>query len=380
MRPHISLDVRDVPTAVEFYKKVFEVAPQKQTVDYAKFDLAAPTLNLSLVSSTGRVSSVDHLGIEVDSVEEIAAWKQRLQAAGILERVEENQACCFARQDKLWFTDPDGNAWEVFTVHEQLPVEGSLKSTGCCVPKHKGSAEAASCAGVLCGVMSDGSNRSRIERVLMDDITVIWRDVLAKLRGFIAKRVTDEAEVDDILQETFLRMHRKLDSLKDPKKLLSWIYQITRHAIIDHYRAPTRTREVAIGLSGDIDSARLSSAISTRREDSGRLREELAGCLRPMIAQLARQYREAVTLVELDGVTQQAAAKQLGLSVSGMKSRVQRGRRQLKRMLQDCCLIQLDQRRSVMGYAVRKSGCAPCGEDRGLGRDSVRRAGLTRPR
>lgn len=134
MRPHLSLDVRNVPASVAFYQKVFGVAPQKQTQDYAKFDLIQPALNFSLVSSTGRLSSVDHLGIEVESVEEIAAWKDRLQRQGILERVEENTACCFARQDKLWFSDPDGNAWEVFTVHEQLPVEGSLSSTGCCIP------------------------------------------------------------------------------------------------------------------------------------------------------------------------------------------------------------------------------------------------------
>jgi catechol 2,3-dioxygenase-like lactoylglutathione lyase family enzyme len=134
MRPHLSLDVRNVPASVAFYQKVFGVAPQKQTQDYAKFDLTEPSLNFSLVSSTGRLSSVDHLGIEVESVEDIAAWKEHLQAHGILERVEENIACCFARQDKLWFSDPDGNAWEVFTVHEQLPVEGTLSSTGCCIP------------------------------------------------------------------------------------------------------------------------------------------------------------------------------------------------------------------------------------------------------
>ena len=96
--------------------------------------LTRPSLNFSLVSSTGQISSVDHLGIEVESVEEIATWKERLQTEGILERVEENTACCFARQDKLWFSDPDGNAWEVFTVHEQLPVDGTLSNTGCCIP------------------------------------------------------------------------------------------------------------------------------------------------------------------------------------------------------------------------------------------------------
>lgn len=146
MRPHLSIDVRHVPTSVAFYEKVFGLAPQKQTEDYAKFDLTAPALNFSLVSTTGKVSRVNHLGIEVESVDQIAAWKQRLQKQGILEKVEDDIACCFARQDKLWFTDPDGNAWEVFTVHEQLPVSGSLKATGCCVPKNAGASEPATCA------------------------------------------------------------------------------------------------------------------------------------------------------------------------------------------------------------------------------------------
>lgn len=138
MRPHLSLDVRNVPASVEFYQKVFGIAPQKQSSDYAKFDLISPALNLSLVSSTGRISQVNHLGIEVESTAEVAAWKARLQDAGILDRVEENIACCYARQDKVWFSDPDGNAWEAFTVYEQLAVEGPLANTGCCVPAGEG--------------------------------------------------------------------------------------------------------------------------------------------------------------------------------------------------------------------------------------------------
>jgi catechol 2,3-dioxygenase-like lactoylglutathione lyase family enzyme len=131
---------------VAFYEKVFGVQPQKQTTDYAKFDLTAPALNLALVSSTSRVSAVNHLGIEVESTDEIAAWKQRLLEQGILEKVEDNVACCFARQDKLWFSDPDGNAWEVFIVHEQLDVTGPLKNTGCCVPKGRDASAPATCA------------------------------------------------------------------------------------------------------------------------------------------------------------------------------------------------------------------------------------------
>ena len=145
MRPHISLDVRNVPDSVEFYQKVFGVAPQKQTTDYAKFDLMEPSLNLSLVSTSGRVSVVNHLGIEVESADDITRWQQQLLELGILEKVEEGIECCFARQDKLWFTDPDGNPWEVFTVHEQLAVTGTLKNTGCCVPKGKGALEPATC-------------------------------------------------------------------------------------------------------------------------------------------------------------------------------------------------------------------------------------------
>jgi catechol 2,3-dioxygenase-like lactoylglutathione lyase family enzyme len=145
MRPHISLDVHDVARSVAFYEKVFGVKPQKQVADYAKFDLKTPALNFSLVSSTGEVSAVNHLGIEVETVEEIAEWKARLQREGILERVEDNIACCFARQDKLWLTDPDGNAWEMFTVHEQLEVTGRLSHTGCCVSKKAGAHEPATC-------------------------------------------------------------------------------------------------------------------------------------------------------------------------------------------------------------------------------------------
>jgi catechol 2,3-dioxygenase-like lactoylglutathione lyase family enzyme len=145
MRLHLSLDVRNVSASVEFYQKVFGVTPQKQTTDYAKFDLTAPALNLALVASIGRVSAVNHLGIEVESVDDIARWKQQLVEQDILEKVEEGVECCFARQDKLWFTDPDGNPWEIFTVHEQLAVTGALRNTGCCVPKSHGASEPAAC-------------------------------------------------------------------------------------------------------------------------------------------------------------------------------------------------------------------------------------------
>ena len=173
MRPHLSLDVRNVPASVQFYQKVFGVAPQKQTADYAKFDLITPALNFTLVASTGKISSVDHLGIEVESTEAVAVWKERLQEQGILAKVEENIACCFARQDKLWFSDPDGNAWEVFTVHEQLKVTGPLTQTGCCVPKSHGASEPATCVQTSDTSKVENRKNMALSRALVQSVMVL---------------------------------------------------------------------------------------------------------------------------------------------------------------------------------------------------------------
>jgi len=190
------------------------------------------------------------------------------------------------------------------------------------------------------------------------DTEQIWKEVHRGLRTFIGKRVANEAEADDILQEVFLRMHARLDSLKDPEKVTSWLYQIARNAVVDYYRSPERRKEIPAGLAADVEMG--VPAVAPSDDASDRLRTELADCLRPMLDRLSRDYREAITLVELEGLTQQAAATRMGLSLSGMKSRVQRGRRQLKRMLDQCCAIELDRRGGVADYAVRNGSCDPC--------------------
>jgi RNA polymerase sigma-70 factor (ECF subfamily) len=191
----------------------------------------------------------------------------------------------------------------------------------------------------------------------------LWAEVHQGLRGFVARRVADPAEAEDILQQVYLRLHQGLGDLKDLRRVTSWIVQVTRHAIADYYRSPRRRKELPAGLAGDLEAIRPMPDPSSGwpEEDAGRLRKELAACLRPMLKRLPREYREAVTLVELEGLTQPAAAKRLGLSVSGMKSRVQRGRRQLKRLLDECCVIELDARRGIADYAQRHATCDPCG-------------------
>lgn len=127
------------------------------------------------------------------------------------------------------------------------------------------------------------------------DLQETWQQVHDGLRAFVSKRVANEAEVEDILQEVFLRMHRKLDSLKDPRRMVSWMFQITRNAIIDHYRTPARRREVPAGLPADLDVDHPVSVspVAGEAADAGRFRTELAGCLRPMIDRLSADYREA---------------------------------------------------------------------------------------
>ena len=190
----------------------------------------------------------------------------------------------------------------------------------------------------------------------------LWQELHDSLRAFIARRVSDQGHVEDILQDVFVRVHRQIDSVSDPGRLISWIYQITRNAIIDHYRKPGRQREILSGLSGELEGIDEVAETSTTTPpgDVAEPRTELAACLRPMIERLPRDYRDVITLMEINGLTQQAAATQMGLSLSGMKSRVQRGRARLKQMLDDCCLIELDRRRAVVDYEVRDTECNFC--------------------
>ena len=131
MRPHISINVSDVGKSVEFYRRVFGVEPQKRTDSYAKFDLAHLHLNFSMQSGRTPVSQVNHFGLEVESAEGVEQWEKKLTESGVLTAPEKGTDCCFAKQDKVWFKDPDGNAWEIFVVHHQLPIPPEPKVSAC---------------------------------------------------------------------------------------------------------------------------------------------------------------------------------------------------------------------------------------------------------
>src|ERR1700683_1609834 len=143
-RVQLALNVTDVEAAVEFYSKLFGVEPAKRRQGYANLAIAEPPLKLVLIESgagrgTGVVGALNHLGMEVDSSEEVQAASLRFSAAGLRPDVQEDTTCCYAVQDKAWVSDPDRVPWEVYTVLADAPDEPALGfTTEGCVPADPG--------------------------------------------------------------------------------------------------------------------------------------------------------------------------------------------------------------------------------------------------
>jgi RNA polymerase sigma-70 factor, ECF subfamily len=199
------------------------------------------------------------------------------------------------------------------------------------------------------------------------DTQQLWAAFGERLRVFIRRRVDSDADADDILQEVFLRIHRHADTVERQERLVSWLFQVTRNAIADYYRSPVRRRELPAGAPSDLEDAGDRNWDNNVGGDGAFLeaRRELARCLRPMIEELQPRYRAAVTLIDLEGVSQKEAAARSGVSLSGMKSRVQRARQVLEHLLHDCCRIELDTGGRITDYQPRGDGCGLCVSDCG---------------
>jgi RNA polymerase sigma-70 factor (ECF subfamily) len=194
---------------------------------------------------------------------------------------------------------------------------------------------------------------------MAESTELIWQSFSDRMRAFIARRVNNEADIEDILQDVFVRIHQRLGTLKRADRLLPWLFQITRNAIVDYYRSPRRRREVPLELTAvmEIERNQDQRIVPETALDPDKARKELSTCLRPMIDRLPVDYQKAISLVALQGISQQAAAQQLGLSHSGMKSRVQRGREKLKIMMDQCCHIQVDRNGGIIDYETKNSSC-----------------------
>ena len=132
LKPHVSINVRNVTESIEFYRKMLGIEPTKVRTGYAKFDVQNPPLNLALNEIRyNERGALSHLGIQVASTDDVLAVRMRWADEGLITRDEMQTNCCYAIQDKTWVTDPDGNEWEVFVVLEDNLPETDQSISSC---------------------------------------------------------------------------------------------------------------------------------------------------------------------------------------------------------------------------------------------------------
>ncbi len=166
----------------------------------------------------------------------------------------------------------------------------------------------------------------------------LWLEMHEPLCHFVCSRTATVEDAEDILQDVFLRAYHHLGAVRDPERLQSWVYQIARRRLIDHYRARRQWVELPETLIVEDEP----------QTDDG---AELLESLRDVVDGLPEPYREALVLTDLQGLRQQDLAGRLGISLSGAKSRVQRARQKVKDTLSRCYTFELDARGGLMDYS-----------------------------
>jgi len=173
----------------------------------------------------------------------------------------------------------------------------------------------------------------------------IWNEFNKELFGFIKRRVKDTDIANDLLQDIFIKIHLKLPTLSDSDKLASWVYQITRNTILDHYK---KTRPKA-DLPENVFEL----------EEPKTFNAEFSNCIKPFLKGLPDNYRDAILQTELGELSQKEFAEKAAISYSGAKSRVQRGRHQLFELFNQCCKVSADKYGNIISYK-KKNNCSDC--------------------
>ena len=164
-----------------------------------------------------------------------------------------------------------------------------------------------------------------------------WTDLHAAVRTFVGRRVRDAHAADDIAQDVMLKLQSQLATeAPAEEKLDAWVFRVARNAVIDHYRGRREPEPVDADVAAPHDEP--TPAV------------ELSGCVRQIITRLPPEYAEALTLTDLEGLTQQQLADRIGLSLSAAKSRVQRAREKLRAMILDCCNVERNRAGGVVDY------------------------------
>lgn len=186
----------------------------------------------------------------------------------------------------------------------------------------------------------------------------VWTLLRDDLAAHFRRRVADEHLAEDLVQETFVRVHDRLGSLEQADRMAAWVWRIAGNVLTDHYR---RRGSPGLEQAAEHTEAPIEE-LAIEPEPTSNLSATAGGWARAMIVLLPEPYREALALSELEGLTQQQVADRLGLSLSGTKSRIQRGRVKLRELLLDCCHLDFDDHGDVVDYVERNccSGDSDC--------------------
>ncbi len=184
------------------------------------------------------------------------------------------------------------------------------------------------------------------------DTETVWNIFGDKLKYYIQSKINDKNVAEDLLQDVFIKVHSKIDTLKDNTKIHSWLYQITRNLIIDYYRINSKKLPYNVTLEEENVSG----------NDSLERMQNISRDLVMLMEELPEKYCEALCMTEFDGLSQKEYAKKIGISYSGAKSRVQRAKIILKDILMKCCHFQFDKYGTIIeSYPV--TCCCCCNEN-----------------
>lgn len=198
-------------------------------------------------------------------------------------------------------------------------------------------------------VLSDSGGESTVQ-----SFEEAWQEIVDSLAGYIRKHIRDAYDAEDVLQDVFCKALGKLGDLRDPRKISPWLYRIARNAVADYHRR--RKLEQRRQVLGQANFGEPTPDLGLEEPPWSSYRNaeaELATCFSSLLNQLPDGYRSAFVLTALEGLSQKDLAVKLGLSLSGAKSRVQRARSKLKKLLFACCDVEFDRRGNVIAYRPR---------------------------
>lgn len=183
------------------------------------------------------------------------------------------------------------------------------------------------------------------------NIDSVWQQYSSKLKGLLHSKISNPADVDDLLQEILIKTHQQIGSLKSQDKIKPWLYKLANNVVIDFYRSQGQRA----ASQGDLEQEGVwaENALPLAQE-------QMSECVIPFINALPKRDAELLKIVDIQGRSQKEYAAELGLNYSALKSRVQRARQKLRALFESCCHLELDRQGNVIDFHEKSGQCRKC--------------------